>query len=469
MRSSLSPAVAAATLLSAASVTSAQAQSQFSISSDDAIRTSSSTLAWDMLQYYKGNLTGQTPGILPGPPPAGDYYWWEGGAMWGTLIDYWAWTGDSSYNDEIMQAMLWQTGVNNDYMPHNVTASLGNDDQGFWGMSAMLAAENKFPNPPSDKPQWLALAQAVFNTQASPDRHDSTCGGGLRWQIPFSNNGYNYKNSSLTCPGIANGCFFNLGARLARYTGNTTYSDWAIKTWDWMEMIGFINNETYAIYDGATVGDNCKDINKAEFSYNNGVFAQGAAFMYNYTNGDPVWKDRVEKLVDYGLETFFPNGIAVEISCENVGTCTTDMLTFKGFVHRWYSVVMQIAPFTANKIAPVLKKSAAAAVAQCTGGALGRQCGFKWASGTYDGKTGAGQEMAVLAAASSQLIGHAKPPVTAKNGGTSTGNPDAGAGSDDFQKNTKPITTGDRAGAGILTFLVLGSACGMFGWMSLGV
>lgn len=62
-------------------------------------------------------------------------------------------------------------------------------------MSAMTAAENNFPNPPEDEPQWLALAQAVFNTQADPIRHDSTCNGGLRWQIPLSNNGYDYKNS----------------------------------------------------------------------------------------------------------------------------------------------------------------------------------------------------------------------------------------------------------------------------------
>lgn len=115
--------------------------------------------------------------------------------MWGTLIDYWRLTGDETYNDEIAQALLWQTGPNRDFMPLNVTASLGNDDQGFWGMSAMLAAESGFPNPPPDQPQWLALAQAVFNTQASPDRHDDTCNGGIRWQIPFANNGYDYKNS----------------------------------------------------------------------------------------------------------------------------------------------------------------------------------------------------------------------------------------------------------------------------------
>lgn len=111
------------------------------------------------------------------------------------MIDYWHYTGDTSYNDLVSQAMLWQVGPNQDYMPPNVTASLGNDDQGFWGMSAMLAAEVNFPDPPSGQPQWLSLAQAVFNTQADPGRHDDTCGGGLRWQIPFSNNGYDYKNS----------------------------------------------------------------------------------------------------------------------------------------------------------------------------------------------------------------------------------------------------------------------------------
>lgn len=34
------------------------------------------------------------------------------------------------------------------------------------GIAAMSAAEFNFPNPPPDEPQWLALAQAVFNSQA---------------------------------------------------------------------------------------------------------------------------------------------------------------------------------------------------------------------------------------------------------------------------------------------------------------
>lgn len=133
---------------------------------------------------------------MPGPPPDGDYYWWQGGALWGTMIDYWHYTGDESYVNTTKEALLFQTGPDNNYMDKNWTASLGNDDQAFWALSTMLAAETRFSDPePTNPKQWLALTQAVFNTQAAPDRHDDTCGGGLRWQIPPYNNGYNYKNS----------------------------------------------------------------------------------------------------------------------------------------------------------------------------------------------------------------------------------------------------------------------------------
>lgn len=95
----------------------------------DDIKTTAKSLAYDTMSYYKGNTSGQTPGILPGPPPAGDYYWWEAGALWGAMIDYWHFTGDATYNDVVTDAMLFQVGPNKDYMPPNVTASLGNDDQ----------------------------------------------------------------------------------------------------------------------------------------------------------------------------------------------------------------------------------------------------------------------------------------------------------------------------------------------------
>ncbi|GKT65408.1 glycoside hydrolase family 76 [Colletotrichum tofieldiae] len=459
---------ASAALLLAGSLPAVSAQ-YYKIDSTDSIKSSAKTLAYDLIKQYKGNQTGEIPGILPGPPTEhkGDYYWWEGGAMMGTYIDYWKLTGDSTYNDLVMEGMLHQTGPNADYMPPNHTASLGNDDQGFWGMSAMLAAENKFPNPPENKPQWLALAQAVWTTQASPDRHDDTCNGGLRWQVPFSNAGYNYKNT------IANGCFFNIGARLARYTNNATYAQHAEKTWDWLWGVNYIDHENWNVYDGGHVEHNCTDVNKQQFSYNAAILTQGAAFMYNYTNGSDVWRSRIEKLTESIFINFFPNNTGYELACEGrKGQCTADMLSFKGYVHRWLSVVTQIAPFMKDKILPVLKDSTQAAVNQCTGGETGRVCGFYWNDRVFvdpavDKTSGAGEQMNVLAAVSSLLIESVEPPATNTTGGISKGDPDAGSKSKD-NIEPEPITTADRAGAGILTAIVLAGGLGTWGWMSFG-
>lgn len=81
---------------------------------------------------------------------------------------------------------------------------------------------------------------------------------------------------------MSNGCFFNLGARLARYTGNETYAKQAVEAWDWLTGVGFIDKETWAVYDGAHVEFNCTDINKAQFSYSAALLTQGVAYMYNY-------------------------------------------------------------------------------------------------------------------------------------------------------------------------------------------
>ena len=235
----------------------------------DSIKSAASTCAYNLLTFYTGNHTGDIPGNLPQP-----YYWWEVGAMFGVLIDYYYYTNDSQYNNLVTQGMLWQAGPENDYMTPNQTKTEGNDDQGFWGMAAMSAAEQRFPDPPSSKPQWLALAQAVFNDQAS--RWDNQyCNGGLRWQIFTFNTGYDYKNT------ISNGCFFNLGARLALYTGNDTYAQWAEKTFNWTQAASLMD-ANYHFYDGAHTTLNCSDINRVQWTYNAGVFLLGASVMYNY-------------------------------------------------------------------------------------------------------------------------------------------------------------------------------------------
>jgi len=237
---------------------------------DDAssVKAATSKIAANMMDWYKGDESPNAPGLLPPP-----YYWWNAGAMFGSLIDYWYYTGDDTYNAVTTEAMLFQVGPDENYMPPNQSKSLGNDDQAFWGMAAMSAAEVKFPNPPADQPQWLALAQAVVNSQI-PRWDDTSCGGGLKWQIYTFNNGYNYKNS------ISNGCFFNLAARLGMYLGNQTYLDEAEKNWNWSQNVGLIS-DTYEIYDGSDDNLNCSEFNHIQWSYNAGVYLLGAAVMWN--------------------------------------------------------------------------------------------------------------------------------------------------------------------------------------------
>ena len=106
----------------------------------------------------------------------------------------------------------------------------------------------------------------------------------------------------------------------------------------------------------------------------------------------------------------------------------------------------------------------------------GDACGFKWTEATFDGNMGVGQQMSALGAIQSAIV--AVPgtdnarigPVTNSTGGTSTGDSGAGSGKtgrQGMQRGDVMVTRGDRAGAAVLTVLVLVSFCGGAGFMVL--
>lgn len=160
----------------------------------------------------------------------------------------------------------------------------------------------------------------------------------------------------------------------------------------------------------------------------------------------------------------------IEQACEPYGTCNTDNFSFKAYLSRWLAATVKIAPFTADFIMPKLRASAVAAAAQCSGGDTGTKCGMKWTEGAkYDGTTGVGQQMSALSVIQANLIADAPGPVSEKKGGTSKGDPSAGSsrpgGSKDPAAPRTMITGKDRAGAGILTTLVLIGVIGGCWWM----
>lgn len=161
----------------------------------------------------------------------------------------------------------------------------------------------------------------------------------------------------------------------------------------------------------------------------------------------------------------------VEIACEPQGTCNYDQPSFKAYLAGWMAATMQIAPFTVQFIQPKLHDSAAGAAQQCSGGQDGQTCGRTWHSSTWDGKYGVGEQMSALSVIQANLISKVDPPVTQKQGGTSKGNPSAGSQGDNPTPVTdsgsiRPVSTGDKAGAGILTALVLVSFSACVSWIS---
>jgi mannan endo-1,6-alpha-mannosidase len=354
----------------------------------------------------------------------------------------------------------------------------------FWGLAAMTAAELQFADV-SDGFSWLSLAQGVFNTQIK--RWDTTaCNGGMRWQIYPYQSGYTMKNS------ISNGGLFQLSARLARYTGDDTYITWAKKIWNWSLSSPLLSNSTWNVADSTNMDDDCATQGNTQWSYNYGTYMMGAAYMYNHvssdcsgsfvegladsqfagqTNGSSEWLDAVDGLLTKTINKFFPDsngGVFEEVTCEPSEVCNNNEILFKGLVSSWLSFTALLVPSTFDTIVPKLQTSAQAAAKSCTGH-NNNTCGVRWYKSEYDGWIGMEEQISATDIFVANLISFNKSaPVTSTTGGNSTSNPTAGDNDTSTSTTSKEVTTGDRAGAGILTVVFVVGWVGLLGWTVFG-
>lgn len=198
------------------------------------------------------------------------------------------------------------------------------------------------------------------------------------------------------------------------------------------------------------------------------------------------WQKQTESLLKATDEPFFNldgaknKNTMRESACEsrppftNPPTCNTDQRSFKAYMSRFMGLTYQLCPSTRDFIMERIRASAIAAVGSCTGGDDGQTCGLSWLRGGYDGspygiaKGGVGEHMSVMEVVQNLLVNNATPLRTQNAGGTSKGNAAAGSSgglNTADLKQTAPTTTGDRAGAGILTTICLGSLLGLTYWL----
>lgn len=377
---------AGAVLLSTAALVSGIT---FNPDDEASIKAVTRDYAFGLMSHYKNNATNvpkEDIGIFPRP-----HYWWAAGAAWGGMIEYSQFTGDASYVKTLHQALVANYGPNKDILLPWRKDQEGNDDQAFWALSLMSALEFQFPDPQEAPATYLEVVENAFNNIVSRWNTES-CGGGLKWQIyPENAYGYNYKNS------ISNGATFALGARLARYTGNQKYADWASKIYDWTSSVGLISDK-FEVFDGANDKTNCADRDIIQWTYNIGVFMHGSAVMFNHTNGDEKWRKRTAGFIEHTgrVFTYENTDILSEVACEENGKCNLDQQSFKAYLARFLGKTAIMAPFTREKVTNWLKKSAVAAAKSCSGGKTGTECGFKWYTGGFDGVGGTGQQLSAL-------------------------------------------------------------------------
>lgn len=375
-----------------------------------------------IMDYSEGSRYGGTVGMFQQP-----YYWWEAGLVFGGLIDNWFICENDSNVKTIQDSIYHQAGPSYNYMILNQSKVEANDDQLFWGLTTLEAAERGFPTV-ENEPTYLELSQAVYNTMY--ERWDDECRGGLRWQIFSNMSGWDYKST------VANAGLFAMGARLGKFTSNKIYFETSARVLRWIKEVTFIRSTDnyYIIYDGSNIADNqCSVINGAIWSYNYALFIMGSAYLYAATNEDN-WKNEVGMFLN-GIEHFLTkndDNILYEYQCEVWGKCNNDQRAFRAIVARALGEVVQLVPDHAEKAQNILNASAKGAAFSCSGGSDGVTCGRDWSSNSWDGLYGLGEQIAALEIIQNTLMSEKENP--AGGGGDGTG--DNGGNSDNLMKGS---------------------------------
>lgn len=185
----------------------------------------------------------------------------------------------------------------------------------------------------------------------------------------------------------------------------------------------------------------------------------------------------MEGLLEALWRTFvFPQNqnVLSDFECEIRENCNRNNILFKGITSQWLATIALLIPDLEDKILPRIQTSAKGAAKSCSGKGS-NVCGVRWYGG-YDGKPGMESQISASTVFSSILIKFANKkkakPLTSSTGGDSKSDPNAGTkdtgSSESDLPKYPPITTADKAGAGIMTAAMVSGVVGMGAFMFVG-
>lgn len=180
------------------------------------------------------------------------------------------------------------------------------DDSGWWGVAWMKLAER------TGKAEYLQTAKAIHAHMAATWQTDK--GGGVLWCLD--------KDKQKT-NAITNNLFLILSARLAKYTGESSYRDWARRSCTWLKE--------QKLFDGTGVVDGPGHTGDY-WSYNQGTYLAGLT-AWSAASSDPALLDEAAAVARAILQKA---GFVTEqhILREKLGTSGWDGCLFKGILAR---------------------------------------------------------------------------------------------------------------------------------------
>jgi len=344
-----------------------------------AVQEAAKRIANNLIGYYLKPGASSQGTINPSTAQdASGFQWYEGGIMWGVMMEYMKTTGDLTHITSSVNAMtLGSFGTVGSFLGTDEVLAITlegkwNDDILWWGLGPIVGAEMFGAN--QNMPGGVSYVQLSNKTFAQVQaQNDPTCQGGIWWSRDRANPRFkNYKSTITQCQQMV------LGARLAIITGNPQFANDVAQLNDWMKRAGIITSD-FRVNDGVDAGQNC-GVNVNQLSYKSGFCSGGLAWLYQATRNQ-AFIDDANRIFTTATRTFAPNDVITD-QCETGDRCPQNQVSPKGTMVRGWGYLHEFtnSPEIRSRLKTILRTSVQAMLATCDNN---YNCGNNWSGRTF--------------------------------------------------------------------------------------
>lgn len=205
-------------------------------------------------------------------------YWWNAHNL-DALVDAYRRTGDEKYTKRMADLIKGCIVRQKDWVEHeNPLENWFFDDMDWMGLATLRAFQA------TGDSSYLEHAVKLWQSIVYYG-WDDKLGGGIYWNKERSG-----KNACANAPAMI------LSARLYEQTHEQEYLDWAIKIHDWTAG-HLMHKESGLIYDGMGIDSSLNTNMGWLFTYNQGTYMGGCAYLYRIT-GEQKYLDEAVAIAD---------------------------------------------------------------------------------------------------------------------------------------------------------------------------